>query len=45
MMTILIVLVWQTTGVELLMKCVNIPETSDSVVSSAAVPESSNILS
>lgn len=28
--------VLQTTGVELLMKCVNIPETSDSVVSPVA---------
>lgn len=34
---ILVVFVWQTTGVELLMKCVNIPETTDSVVSPAIV--------
>lgn len=33
--------VWQTTGVELLMKCVNIPETNDSVVSPAIVSSSS----
>lgn len=33
--------VWQTTGVELLMKCVNIPETNDSVVSPAILSPSS----
>ena len=37
---ILVVFVWQTTGVELLMKCVNIPETNDSVVSPAIVSSS-----
>ena len=31
---------WQTSGVELLMKCVNIPETNDSVVSPAIVSSS-----
>lgn len=34
---VLVVVVWQTTGVDLLMKCVNIPETNDSVVSPAIV--------
>ncbi len=38
---ILLVFVWQTTGVELLMKCVNIPDTNDSVVSPAIVSSSS----
>lgn len=33
----MVVFVWQTTGVELLLKCVNIPETNDSVVSPGLV--------
>ncbi|XP_045897437.1 intraflagellar transport protein 27 homolog [Micropterus dolomieu] len=31
LINISVVFVWQTTGAELLMKCVNIPETNDSV--------------
>lgn len=37
LINISVVFVWQTTGAELLMKCVNIPETNDSVVSPAIV--------
>lgn len=39
-LTFVALFVWQTTGVELLMKCINIPATNDSVVSPTMCLES-----